>query len=145
MPNDEEEVIVRLFAQAVPEIAAGVVEVKAVARLPGVRCKLALSSHDPDMDCVGACVGVRGSRIKKVVDELEGERIDLIRWHDAPEELICRALQPAMIEEVILHPAQHRATVLVREDQVALARGRRGVNRDLASKLTGWEIEVVPR
>jgi N utilization substance protein A len=145
MPNDEGEVIVRLLTQVVPEIAAGVVEVRAVARLPGLRCKLALSSHDPGVDCVGVCVGVRGSRIKKVVDQLEGERIDLFRWHDAPEQLICDALQPAAIAEVILHPAQHRATVVVTEDQVSLALGRGGVNRDLASKLSGWDIEVVPQ
>jgi len=145
MPNDEKEMIVRLFADVVPEIAAGIVEIKAIARLPGLRCKLALSSHDPGVDCVGACVGVRGSRIKKVVNQLEGERIDLFRWQDSPEQLICNALQPAVIAEVILHPAQHRATVVVREDQVSLALGRRGVNRDLASKISGWEIEFVSR
>jgi N utilization substance protein A len=145
MQNDDGEMIVRLFAEVVPEIAVGVIEVKAVARVPGLRCKVALSSHDPRVDCVGVCVGVRGSRIKKVVDQLEGERIDLFRWLDTPEQLICNALQPAAIEQVILHPAQHRATVVVREDQVSLALGRRGVNRELASKLSGWEIEVVPK
>ena len=143
MLNDDEQAVASLFAQLVPEIAAGVVEIKAIARRPGVRTKLALSSRDARVDCVGVCVGIRGSRIRRVVDLLDGERIDLCRWHDDPATLIRHALQPAAIEAVLLHPAQHRATVVVKEDQVSLALGRRGVNRELASRLCGWEIEVI--
>jgi N utilization substance protein A len=144
MPNDEAEVIARLFAQEVPEIASGVVEIKAIARRPGNRSKLALYSHDPRVDCVGVCVGVRGSRIKNIIDQLDGERIDLIRWSDSPETLIGCALQPAVIESVTLHPARHRATVVVGEDSLSLAHGRGDANRELASRLCGWEIEIVP-
>ena len=131
-----------LFAREVPEIAAGSVEIRGVVRKPGYRSKLALRSHDPRVDCIGACVGVRGHRIKTIVDALGGERIDLIRWNDSPEQLIANALQPAAIERVILHPAEHRAVVVVKPDQVSLAQGRRGVNQRLASELTGWRIEV---
>jgi N utilization substance protein A len=143
MPTDEAEQIARLFAQEVPEIAAGIVEIKAIARKPGVRSKLALQSRSPRVDALGACVGVRGCRIRKIVDQLGAERIDLILWDDSPEKLIAKALQPAQIEWVILHPAQHRATVIVREDQLSLTVGRGDVNRELASRLCGWEIEVV--
>ena len=142
MANEETDLIARLFAQAIPEIAAGVIEIKAIARKPGSRSKLALESHDPRVDCIGACVGVRGARIKKIVAALGGERIDLHRWHESPERLIAHALQPAAIAEVVLHPAQHRAVVVVKADQVSLARGRRGENRELASRLCGWQIEV---
>ncbi len=132
----------RLFAQEIPEIAAGIIEIKAIARKPGSRTKLALQSHDPRVDCVGACVGVRGARIRKIVDVLGGERIDLFRWHESPERLIATALQPALIAEVILHPAQHRAVVVVKADQVSLVEGRRGENQELASRLSGWQIEI---
>src|SRR5262249_46550614 len=93
--------VARLFAEEVPEIASGTVEIKAIARKPGYRSKLALFSRDPRVDCVGVCVGVRGHRIKNVADRLGGERIDLIRWHDSPEQLITHALQPAAIERVV--------------------------------------------
>jgi N utilization substance protein A len=134
--------VVRLFAQEIPEIAAGTVEIKAIARKPGYRSKLALYSRDPRVDCVGACVGVRGFRIKNIVDELGGERIDLFRWSDTAEQLITNALQPAAIERVILRPAEHRAVVAVKPDQVSLVLGRRGLNRELASDLSGWQIDV---
>jgi N utilization substance protein A len=142
MANEDTDLIARLFAQAVPEIASGIIEIKAIARKPGYRSKLALYSHDPRVDCVGACVGLRGARIKRVVDALGGERVDVIRWHDSPERLIVNALQPAVIEQVVLHPAQHRAIVTVKSDQASLARGRRGENRELACRLCGWQIEV---
>jgi N utilization substance protein A len=134
--------VVRLFAQEVPEIGTGSVEIRAVARKPGSRSKLALRSQDPKVDCIGACVGVRGHRIKNIVDALGGERIDLVRWDDSPEQLIANALQPAALERVILHPAEHRAVVVVKPDQVSLVLGRRGENRQLASELSGWQIEV---
>jgi N utilization substance protein A len=139
---DDIDHVAQLFAEAVPEIASGTVEIKAIARMPGYRSKLALFSLDPHVDCVGVCVGVRGHRIKNVVDQLGGERIDLFRWHDSPEQLIARALQPAAIEGVVLHPAEHRAVVVVKPDQVSLVMGRYGANRQLASKLTGWQIDV---
>src|ERR1700745_4039087 len=134
--------IARLFAQEVPELAAGKIEIKAIARRPGYRCKLALLSTDPRVDWIAACVGIRGIRIKNIVDALGEERIDLFRWNDSPEQLIPNALQPAAIERVILHPADHRAVVVVKPDQVSLVLGRRDENRQLASELSGWQIEV---
>jgi N utilization substance protein A len=142
MSADDANVIVRLFEQEVPEIGAGRVKIKAIARKPGYRSKLALESQDLSIDCIAACVGVRGFRIKNIVDALGGERIDLIRWDDAPERLIANALQPAVIEKIILHPAEYRAVVLVKPDQLSLVLGRRGSNRELASLLSGWQIEV---
>ena len=134
----------RLFEQEIPEIADGVI------RNPGdgPRAGLPLEggrqlSSDPRVDCVGACVGVRGNRIKNIVDELGGERIDIVRWDDNLEVLIPNALQPAEVEQVILCKMLGRAIVLVREDQLSLAIGRRGQNVRLASKLSGWDIEIM--
>src|SRR5262249_26619901 len=135
----------RLFEQEIPEIADGVIEVRAMSREPGYRSKVAVSSTDSRVDCVGACVGVRGNRIKNIVDELAGERIDIVRWSDDMQVLIPNALQPAEAEEVILCPMLGRAIVLVREDQLSLAIGRRGQNVRLASKLCGWDIEIMTR
>lgn len=137
--------VARLFEQEIPEIADGVIEVKAMAREPGYRTKVAVSSSDQRVDCVGACVGVRGNRIKNIVDELAGERIDIVRWSDDMQVLIPNALQPAEVEEVILCSMLGRAVVLVREDQLSLAIGRRGQNVRLASKLCGWDIEIMTR
>jgi N utilization substance protein A len=142
MANEETDFIARLFAQEIPEIAAGTIEIKAVARKLGCRSKLAVYSYNPRVDCIKACVGVRGAHIKKIVDILGGERIDLLRWQESPERFIANALQPAAILEVILYPAQHRAVVVVEADQVALVNGRRGENRELASRLCGWQIDV---
>jgi N utilization substance protein A len=114
-----------------------------MAREPGYRSKVAVSSSDQRVDCVGACVGVRGNRIKNIVDELGGERIDIVRWDDSLEVLIPNALQPAEVEQVILCKMLGRAIVLVREDQLSLAIGRRGQNVRLASKLSGWDIEIM--
>ena len=135
----------RLFEQEIPEIAEGVIEIRAIAREPGYRTKVAVSSTDQRVDCVGACVGVRGNRIKNIVDELAGERIDIVRWSDDMQVLIPNALQPAEVEEVILCQMLGRAIVLVREDQLSLAIGRRGQNVRLASKLCGWDIEIMTR
>ncbi|MCB9875156.1 MAG: transcription termination factor NusA, partial [Planctomycetaceae bacterium] len=110
---------------------------------PGYRSKVAVSSSDSRVDCVGACVGVRGNRIKNIVDELSGERIDIVRWSDDPEVLIPNSLQPAEVEQVLLCDMIGRAIVLVREDQLSLAIGRRGQNVRLASKLSGWDIEIM--
>lgn len=135
----------RLFEQEIPEIADGVIEIRSMAREPGYRTKVAVSSSDQRVDCVGACVGVRGNRIKNIVDELAGERIDIVRYSDDMQVLIPNALQPAEVEEVILCSMLGRAIVLVREDQLSLAIGRRGQNVRLASKLCGWDIEIMTR
>ncbi|MGD9632967.1 MAG: transcription termination factor NusA [Pirellulales bacterium] len=137
------QLVQRLFEQEIPEIADGVIEIRAMAREPGYRSKVAVSSSDARVDCVGACVGVRGNRIKNIVDELAGERIDIVRWDDNLEVLIPNALQPAEVEQVILCKMLGRAIVLVREDQLSLAIGRRGQNVRLASKLSGWDIEIM--
>src|SRR5712664_2575399 len=109
MPGDEIEEVARLFAQEIPEIAAGAVEIKAIARKYGARIKVALQRRATHVDAIGVRVGERGCRIRRIVDQLAGERIDLILWDDSPEKLIANALQPARIEKVILHPAEHRA------------------------------------
>jgi len=139
------QLVQRLFEQEIPEIAEGVIEIKAIAREPGYRTKVAVSSTDQRVDCVGACVGVRGNRIKNIVDELGGERIDIVRYSDDMQVLIPNALQPAEVEEVILCQMLGRAIVLVREDQLSLAIGRRGQNVRLASKLCVWDIEIMTR
>lgn len=133
----------RLFEQEIPEIADNVITVNAISREPGHRSKVAVSSSDQRIDCVGACVGVRGNRIKNIVDELNGERIDIVRWNDDPEVLIPNSLQPAEVDQVLLCEMIGRAIVLVREDQLSLAIGRRGQNVRLASKLCGWDIEIM--
>src|SRR6516164_7147608 len=133
----------RLFENEIPEIGDRTIEIKAIAREAGYRTKIAVSSIDLKVDCVGACVGVRGSRIKNIVEELNGERIDIVRWNDSLQVLIPNALQPAAIEEVFLYPRLGRAIVLVKEDQLSLAIGRRGQNVRLASKLVGWDIEIM--
>lgn len=133
----------RLFELEIPEIADQVIQIRALAREAGYRSKVAVSSLDAKVDAVGACVGVRGTRIKNIVDELGGERIDIVRWNDSLQVLIPNALQPAEIEEVMLCQLLGRAIVLVREDQLSLAIGRRGQNVRLASKLVGWDIEIM--
>ena len=137
------QLVQRLFEQEIPEIGEGVIEIKAMAREPGYRSKVAVASADQRVDCVGACVGVRGNRIKNIVDELAGERIDIVRWSDDLQVLIPNALQPANVEDVILCQMLGRAIVLVQEDQLSLAIGRRGQNVRLASKLSGWDIEIM--
>lgn len=133
----------RLFEQEIPEIADSVIEIRAMAREPGYRSKVAVSSNDTRVDCVGACVGVRGNRIKNIVDELAGERIDIVRWDEDLEVLIPNALQPAEVDQVILCKMLGKAVVLVQEDNLSLAIGRRGQNVRLASKLSGWDIEIM--
>ena len=132
----------KLFQMEVPEIAEGIVTIKELAREAGFRSKIAVASNDPRVDCVGACVGVRGSRIKGIVDELNGEKIDIVRWDESPEALIANALKPAEIKEIVLDEGSKRAEVLVSEDQLSLAIGKRGQNVRLASKLSGWDIDV---
>lgn len=133
----------RLFELEIPEIADQIISIRALAREAGYRSKVAVTSIDTKVDAVGACVGVRGIRIKNIVDELGGERIDIVRWNESLQVLIPNALQPAEIDEVMLCQLLGRAIVLVREDQLSLAIGRRGQNVRLASKLVGWDIEIM--
>jgi N utilization substance protein A len=141
---EDTDLLVQLFTRGVPEIAQGTVQIKAIARKAGIRSKLALQGVDPQIDCIAACVGPHGSRIKKIIDEIPDERIDLVRWYDSPEELITSALQPLQVEQVVLFPAEHRAVVKVPPDQVSLVLGPEGINESLASELSGWLIEVEP-
>jgi N utilization substance protein A len=143
LSRNHPDLVRRLFENEIPEIADRTIEIKAVAREAGYRSKVAVSSIDLKVDCVGACVGVRGSRIKNIVEELTNERIDIVRWNDSLQVLIPNALQPATVEEVFLYPRLGRAIVLVKEDQLSLAIGRRGQNVRLASKLVGWDIEIM--
>ncbi len=137
------ELVRRLFEVEIPEVSERVIEVRSLAREAGYRSKVAVSCYDNNIDCVGACVGVRGSRIKTIVDELDGERIDIVRWNDSLQVLIPNAMQPAEVEDVILCPMLGRVIVLVRDDQLSLAIGKKGQNVRLASKLVGWDIEVM--
>jgi transcription termination/antitermination protein NusA len=133
----------RLFELEIPEIADQVIAIRALAREAGYRSKVAVTSIDAKIDAVGACVGVRGTRIKNIVDELGGERIDIVRWNESLQVLIPNSLQPAEIDEVMLCHLLGRAIVLVRDDQLSLAIGRRGQNVRLASKLVGWDVEIM--
>ena len=135
--------IARLFSQEVPEIYDGIVEVKAVARDPGSRAKIAVVSNDSSIDPVGACVGMRGSRVQAVVNELQGEKIDIIPWSPDPATFIVNALQPAEVMKVVLDEDSTRIEVVVPDDQLSLAIGRRGQNVRLASQLTGWDIDIL--
>lgn len=133
----------RLFELEIPEIGDQTIVIRGLAREAGYRSKVAVASVDAKIDAVGACVGVRGTRIKNIVDELGGERIDIVRWNESLQVLIPNALQPAEIDEVMLCGLLGRAIVLVRDDQLSLAIGRRGQNVRLASKLVGWDIEIM--
>jgi len=135
--------VVKLFEMEAPELAAGSIEVKALAREPGSRTKIALASLDPHVDPVGSLVGQRGVRVSTVMSELGGERIDIIEWNDDAAAFIKEALSPATPIEVVLDEADHRATVTVSEDEQSLAIGRGGQNVRLAAKLTGWNIDIV--
>lgn len=136
----------RLFELEIPEVSERIIEVRSLAREAGYRTKVAVSCIDSNIDAVGACVGVRGARIKNITGELGGdERIDIVRWNDSLQVLVPNALQPAEVEDVILCPMLGRVIVLVREDQLSLAIGKRGQNVRLGSKLVGWDIEVMTR
>ena len=133
----------KLFGQEVPEIYDGIIEVKAVARDPGSRAKIAVISKDSSIDPVGACVGMRGSRVQAVVNELQGEKIDIIQWSPEPATFIVNALAPAEVVKVVLDEDDRRIEVVVPDDQLSLAIGRRGQNVRLASQLTGWDIDIL--
>ncbi|ODS33322.1 MAG: nutilization substance protein A [Candidatus Scalindua rubra] len=133
----------QLFELEVPEIPEKIVEIKGLVREAGYRTKIAVYSEDSNVDCVGACVGVRGTRIKNIVDELNGEKIDIIRWDDVPEVFIPNTLKPAEVTGILLSPENQVATVVVPNDQLSLAIGKRGQNVRLASKLAGWDIDII--
>ncbi|HEY3917383.1 MAG TPA: transcription termination factor NusA [Stellaceae bacterium] len=133
----------KLFAQEVPEIYDGIIEIKAVARDPGSRAKIAVISNDSGIDPVGACVGMRGSRVQAVVAELQGEKIDIIPWSQDPATFVVNALAPAEVAKVVMDEEQRRIEVVVPDDQLSLAIGRRGQNVRLASQLTGWDIDIL--
>lgn len=131
-----------LFENEVPEISEGIVQIVQVAREPGSRAKIAVASRDSDVDPVGACVGMKGSRVQAVVQELRGEKIDIVTWNPDPAKFICNALAPAEIVRVIVDETGHSMEVVVPDDQLSLAIGKKGQNVRLASRLTGWAIEV---
>jgi N utilization substance protein A len=133
----------KLFAMEVPEIYDGIIEIRSVARDPGSRAKIAVISRDSSIDPVGACVGMRGSRVQAVVGELQGEKIDIIPWNDNAATFIVNALQPAEVTKVVLDEDAERIEVVVPDDQLSLAIGRRGQNVRLASQLTGWDIDIL--
>jgi N utilization substance protein A len=137
------ELIKTLFELEVPEIADGLVEIRGVAREPGYRSKIAVESHAQGVDPVGACVGPRGSRVRMVVSELRGEKIDIIPWNPEPARFVAKALSPARVREVLVDDDSSEATVVVPDDQLSLAIGKEGLNARLAHRLTGWKIDIV--
>jgi N utilization substance protein A len=136
------ELIKTLFELEVPEIADGLVEIRGVAREPGYRAKIAVESHAQGVDPVGACVGPRGSRVRMVVSELRGEKIDIIPWNTEPARFVAKALSPARVREVYIDDETREATVVVPDDQLALAIGKEGLNARLAARLTGWKVDI---
>jgi len=136
------QMLAKLFEAEVPEIAEGIVEIKGVVREPGGRAKIAVYSHDSDVDPVGACVGMRGSRVQNVVSELRGEKIDIIPWSDDIARFACNALAPAVVSKVYVDEEEYAMEVIVADDQLSLAIGKRGQNVRLAAKLTGWKIDI---
>ncbi len=132
----------KLFEQEVPEIYEGIVEIRQCAREPGGRAKVAVYSNDSDVDPVGACVGMKGTRVQSVVQELRGEKIDIVPWTEDQAELVCRALAPAKVSKVIIDEDEHAMEVIVPDDQLSLAIGKRGQNVRLAHRLTGWKLDV---
>ncbi|MHC4830001.1 MAG: transcription termination factor NusA [Planctomycetota bacterium] len=137
------DIVKALFAAEVPEIQENLIEIKAIARDPGYRTKVAVISHDTKVDPVGACVGMRGSRIRTIVEELNGEKIDIVRYNESPEVFILNALKPAEIQGIELVYDEGKALVFVSDDQLSLAIGKRGQNVRLASRITGWAIDIV--
>src|SRR5258705_10268252 len=136
------EFLIKLFEQEVPEIYEGIVRIEAAARESGARSKIAVASRDSDVDPVGACVGMKGSRVQAVVQELRGERIDIVPWSADPARYVCSALSPAAVSKVIIDDAQRSMDVIVPDDQLSLAIGRKGQNVRLAVQLTGWRIDI---
>jgi N utilization substance protein A len=136
------EMLTKLFEQEVPEMYEGIVRIESAAREPGGRSKIAVVSRDSDVDPVGACVGMKGSRVQSVVQELRGERIDIVPWSPDPARYVCSALSPAQVSKVIIDDAERSMDVIVPDDQLSLAIGRKGQNVRLAVQLTGWRIDI---
>jgi N utilization substance protein A len=134
--------LVKLYEMEVPEVTEGIVEIVAVAREPGIRAKIAVRSHDPKVDPVGTCVGVKGARVQNVIQELKGERQDIVVWSEDPVRFVCNALSPARVSKVIVDKSAWSMDVVVADDQLSLAIGRKGQNVRLVAKLTGWKIDV---
>lgn len=132
----------RLFELEVPEIQDGVVEIKSVAREAGSRSKLSVYSHDENVDCIGACIGAKGTRVQAIVDELRGEKIDIVKWNEDPCIYIASALSPAKVLDVQINEEEKKARVIVPDYQLSLAIGKEGQNARLAAKLTGWKIDI---
>ena len=132
----------KLFVAEVPEIAEGVVQIKAISRDPGIRTKISVSSNDPDVDPIGACVGMRGSRVQNIIHELRGEKIDIVPWSSDHARFVCNALSPARVSKVIIDEDNRSMEVIVDDDQLSLAIGRKGQNVRLASQLTEWRIDI---
>jgi len=135
--------LMKLFEMEVPEIYEGIVKIQAAAREPGARSKIAVSSTDRDVDPVGACVGMKGSRVQAVVQELRGEKVDIVPWDEDPARFVCNALAPAEVSRVLIDETNHAMELIVPDDQLSLAIGRRGQNVRLASQLTGWKLDIV--
>ena len=135
--------LIELFRMEVPEVAEGIVEIKAVAREPGSRAKIAVASNDPDVDPIGACVGMRGARVQNVVSELRGEKIDIINWTPDIARFACSALSPAEVTRVYVDSEEESLEIIVPDDQLSLAIGKKGQNVRLAAKLTGWKIDIM--
>lgn len=143
MSRASEEYLIKLFEMEVPEIYDGIVEILSAAREPGVRAKIAVRSKDPSVDPVGACVGMKGSRVQNIVQELKGEKIDIVPWNEDITRFVCNALAPAEISRVFLDEGNKEIEIVVPDSQLSLAIGKRGVNVRLAAKLTGWRIDIV--
>jgi N utilization substance protein A len=135
--------LVKLFELEVPEIEEGLLEIRAAARDPGLRAKIAVKSNDPRIDPVGTCVGMRGSRVQAVTQELAGERVDIILWSGEPAQFVINALAPAEVSSIVVDEERHAMDVVVEEDQLALAIGKGGQNVRLASELTGWQLNIM--
>lgn len=143
LSRTHDQFLAKLFEQEVPEIYDGVIEIKSVAREPGSRAKIAVYSSDSSVDPVGSCVGVRGSRVQAIVNELQGEKIDIVTWSSNPATFLVNALTPAEVSKVVIDEEKHRIEVVVPTEQLSLAIGRKGQNVRLASKLTGWHVDIL--
>lgn len=143
MSRADKGYLMKLFELEVPEIYDGIVELKSAAREPGIRAKIAVFSKDPVVDPVGACVGMKGSRVQNIVQELKGEKIDIVNWDEEPTKFVCNALAPAEISKVYVDEANHEMEVVVPDSQLSLAIGKKGQNVRLAAKLTGWKLDIL--
>src|ERR1700733_11536048 len=143
MSRADDRYLIKLFEMEVPEIYDNIVEIKAAAREPGSRAKVAVTSKDPSVDPVGACVGMKGSRVQNIVQELKGEKIDIVSWHEDSSRFVCNALAPAEVSKVIIDEGSREMEIVVPDNQLSLAIGKKGQNVRLAAKLTGWKLDIL--